>query len=206
MDNILHFSKDFSSAKTIRLEENYRSTGHILSSASGLISHNKSRLGKTLWTSTDGGEKINIKSFWNGKSEAISVSEEIERLQARKSKLSEISILLRSSFLMREFEDRLGKIGIPYRIVGGPRFYERMEIRDAVAYFRVILQPLDDLALERIINVPKRGIGKSAIQVLYKHARSQNISLHEAIQQIIATDELRPVSYTHLTLPTILLV
>ena len=131
---------------------------------------------------------------------------------------------------MREFEDRLGKIGIPYRIVGGPRFYERMEIRDAVAYFRVILQPLDDLALERIINVPKRGIGKSAIQVLYKHARSQNISLHEAIQQIIATDELRPslknvlndllkkfekwrtemnsmehsesVSYTHLTLPT----
>jgi len=192
VDNILHFSKDFSSAKTIRLEENYRSTGHILSSASGLISHNKSRLGKTLWTSTDGGEKINIKSFWNGKSEAISVSEEIERLQARKSKLSEISILLRSSFQMREFEDRLGKIGIPYRIVGGPRFYERMEIRDAVAYFRVILQPLDDLALERIINVPKRGIGKSAIQVLYKHARSQNISLHEAIQQIIATDELRP--------------
>ena len=192
VDNILNFEKDFSDARIIRLEENYRSTSHILSSASGLISHNKGRLGKTLWTSIDGGEKINIKSFWNGKSEAVSISEEIVRLQKKKSRLSEISILVRASFQMREFEERFMKTGLPYRVIGGPRFYERMEIRDAIAYFRVIIQSQDDLALERIINIPKRGVGKSALQILYKHARSQGVCLYEAIQQIISTDELRP--------------
>ena len=192
VDNILNFEKDFSDARTIRLEENYRSTSHILSSASGLISHNKGRLGKTLWTSIDGGEKINIKSFWNGKGEAVSISEEIVRLQKKKSRLSEISILVRASFQMREFEERFMKTGLPYRVFGGPRFYERMEIRDAIAYFRVIIQSQDDLALERIINVPKRGVGKSTLQILYKHTRSQGVCLYEAIQQIISTDELRP--------------
>ena len=192
VDNILNFEKDFSNARTIRLEENYRSTNHILSSASGLISHNKGRLGKTLWTSIDGGEKINIKSFWNGKSEAVSISEEIVRLQKKKSRLSEISILVRASFQMREFEERFMKTGLPYRVIGGLRFYERMEIRDAIAYFRVIIQSQDDLALERIINVPKRGVGKSTLQILYKHTRSQGVCLYEAIQQIISTDELRP--------------
>ena len=177
VDNILNFEKDFSNARTIRLEENYRSTSHILSSASGLISHNKGRLGKTLWTSIDGGEKINIKSFWNGRSEAVSISEEIVRLQKKKSRLSEISILVRASFQMREFEERFMKTGLPYRVIGGPRFYERMEIRDAIAYFRVIIQSQDDLALERIINVPKRGVGKSTLQILYKHARSQGVCL-----------------------------
>ena len=191
-DNILNFEKDFSDARIIRLEEYYRSTSHILSSASGLISHNKGRLGKTLWTSIDGGEKINIKSFWNGKGEAVSISEEIVRLQKKKSRLSEISILVRASFQMREFEERFMKMGLPYRVIGGPRFYERMEIRDAIAYFRVIIQSQDDLALERIINVPKRGVGKSTLQILYKHARSQGVCLYEAIQQIISTDELRP--------------
>ena len=192
VDNILNFEKDFSNARTIRLEENYRSTSHILSSASGLISHNKGRLGKTLWTSIDGGEKINIKSFWNGKDEAVSISEEIVRLQKKKSRLSEISILVRASFQMREFEERFMKTGLPYRVIGGLRFYERMEIRDAIAYFRVIIQSQDDLALERIINVPKRGVGKSTLQILYKHTRSQGVCLYEAIQQIISTDELRP--------------
>ena len=192
VDNILNFEKDFSNARTIRLEENYRSTNHILSSASGLISHNKGRLGKTLWTSIDGGEKINIKSFWNGKSEAVSISEEIVRLQKKKSRLSEISILVRASFQMREFEERFMKTGLPYRVIGGLRFYERMEIRDAIAYFRVIIQSQDDLALERIINVPKRGVGKSTLQILYKHTRSQGVCLYEAIEQIISTDELRP--------------
>jgi len=187
VDNILNFKRDFLNAKIIRLEENYRSTSHILSSASGLISHNKGRLGKTLWTSIDGGEKINIKSFWHGKSEAKS---KIVRLQKRKSRLSEISILVRASFQMREFEECFMKMALPYRVIGGPRFYERMEIRDAIAYFRVILQPQDDLALERIINVPKRGVGESGLRILYRHARSQGICLYEAIQQIVSTDEL----------------
>lgn len=190
--NILKFEKDFSGAKIIRLEQNYRSTGHILGAASKLIENNQSRHGKTLWTEDDLGERVLIKSLWDGEQEARWVGEEIEALHSKKTNLNEIAVLVRASAQMREFEERFVTLGLPYRVIGGPRFYERMEIRDALAYFRVVFQPSDDLALERIINKPKRGIGAKAIQQLYDYARMERISLYESITQLIETDELRP--------------
>jgi DNA helicase-2/ATP-dependent DNA helicase PcrA len=190
--NILRFEKDYPGAKVIRLEQNYRSTQPILSAASGLIANNRGRLGKTLWTEVEEGDPIQVRAVWDGESEARFVGEEIEALQREGNALDGIAILVRASFQMREFEERLITLGIPYRVVGGPRFYERQEIRDALAYLRLIAQPDDDLALERIINVPRRGLGDATVQTLHIYARAQGISLYESSRRLIETDELRP--------------
>ncbi|KAB2832118.1 MAG: DNA helicase II, partial [Caedimonadaceae bacterium] len=164
---------------------------HILGAASGLIAHNAGRLGKTLWTETEGGEKIIIQGLWDGQEEARFVGDEIEHLQKRKSALSSMAILVRASHQTREFEERLMTLGIPFRVIGGPRFYERMEIRDALAYLRIVFEPNDSLAFERIINTPKRGLGAAALQTLHHLARTQNISLYLASHKLIETEELR---------------
>ncbi len=189
--NILRFEKDFPGAKVIRLEQNYRSTGHILGAASGLIACNEGRLGKTLWTEADGGEKIRVRGVWDGEEEARFVADEIESLQRRGDKLSNMAILVRAGFQTREFEERFLALGIPYRVVGGLRFYERQEIRDAIAYLRVIAQPDDDLAFERIVNVPRRGIGDATLQALHRVARAQDIPLTRAARALAETDELK---------------
>ena len=190
--NILRFERDFDGAETIRLEQNYRSTSHILSAADGVIAHNENRLGKGLWSDRGEGEKVIVHGLWDGEAEARWIGEQIEQKQRQNVPLNEMAILVRAGFQMREFEERFITLGIPYRVIGGPRFYERMEIRDALAYFRVMMQPNDDLALERIINTPKRGIGQSTVQSLYAFARAQNISLHEAVCQLCDTDEIKP--------------
>lgn len=190
--NILRFEKDFTGAKTIRLEQNYRSTNHILRAASAVIAQNESRLGKTLWSEAEDGEKIKVCGLWDGPAEARFIGEEIESLQNKRYALNDMAVLVRAGFQTREFEDRFNTLGIPYKVVGGARFYERMEIRDALAYFRVVMQSGDDLALERIINTPKRGIGDTTIQLLQKYARAENTNLHSAILALVETDELRP--------------
>tara|TARA_R110000824_G_scaffold390760_15_gene587931 strand:- start:30024 stop:32348 length:2325 start_codon:yes stop_codon:yes gene_type:complete len=194
VDNILRFEKDFPGAKVVRLERNYRSTSHILGAASGLIAANEQRLGKTLWTESNDGEKVKIASYWDGEEEARAIAEEVEQLQRKGHKLHQISILVRASFQMREFEDRFLNLGIPYRVVGGPRFYERAEIRDANAYLRLVAQPDDDLAFERIVNKPRRGLGNVAIQTLQIHARTSGISLMRAAGELITTEELKPAA------------
>src|SRR5689334_9780098 len=192
VDNILRFEHDFPGAKVIRLERNYRSTGHILAAASHLIAHNEGRLGKTLRTEDELGEKVAVTGAWDSEEEARAVGEEIEQLQRGKHALNEIAILVRASFQMREFEDRFVNLGLPYRVIGGPRFYERAEIRDALAYLRVVNSPADDLAFERIVNVPKRGLGDATVQLLHDHARKRRVPLTEAARAVIATDELKP--------------
>ncbi|MCO5130917.1 MAG: UvrD-helicase domain-containing protein [Xanthobacteraceae bacterium] len=192
VDNILRFDHDFPGAKIIRLERNYRSTGHILAAASHLIAHNESRLGKTLRTEDVDGEKVTVTGAWDSEEEARAIGEEIEQLQRAGDRLNEIAILVRASFQMREFEDRFVTLGLPYRVIGGPRFYERAEIRDALAYLRVINSPADDLAFERIVNVPKRGIGDATVQLLHDHARKRRIPLSEAARAVAETDELKP--------------
>jgi DNA helicase-2/ATP-dependent DNA helicase PcrA len=192
VDNILRFEHDFPGAKVIRLERNYRSTGHILAAASHLIAHNEGRLGKTLHTEDVPGEKVTVTGSWDSEEEARSIGEEIEALQRQKHSLDEIAILVRASFQMREFEDRFVTLGLPYRVIGGPRFYERAEIRDALAYLRVIHSPADDLAFERIVNTPKRGLGDATIQVLHDYARKRKVPLTEAARAMIETDELKP--------------
>ncbi|MGE3146208.1 MAG: ATP-dependent helicase, partial [Pseudorhodoplanes sp.] len=192
VDNILRFEKDFPGATVIRLERNYRSTGHILAAASHLIAHNEGRLGKTLRTEAVLGEKVTVTGAWDSEEEARGIGEEIEQLQRNKHRLNEIAILVRASFQMREFEDRFVTLGLPYRVIGGPRFYERAEIRDALAYLRVINQPSDDLAFERIVNVPRRGLGDATVKQLHDHARMSRVPLTEAARAIIETDELKP--------------
>src|SRR5450631_4421640 len=192
VDNILRFEHDFPGAKVIRLERNYRSTGHILAAASHLIAHNESRLGKTLRTEDVDGEKVTVTGSWDSEEEARAIGEEIEELQRAGHKLNDIAILVRASFQMREFEDRFVTLGLPYRVIGGPRFYERAEIRDALAYLRVINSPADDLAFERIVNVPKRGLGDATVQMLHDHARKRRIPLSEAARAVVETDELKP--------------
>ncbi len=192
VDNILRFEHDFAGAKVIRLERNYRSTGHILAAASHLIAHNKGRLGKTLRTEDVLGEKLTVTGAWDSLEEARAIGEEIEQLQRGGHKLDEIAILVRASFQMREFEDRFVTLGLSYRVIGGPRFYERAEIRDALAYLRVVNSPADDLAFERIINVPRRGLGDATVQVLHGHARKRRVPLSEAARAVIETDELKP--------------
>jgi DNA helicase-2/ATP-dependent DNA helicase PcrA len=197
VDNILRFDHDFPGAKIIRLERNYRSTAHILAAASHLIAHNEGRLGKTLRTEDEPGEKVQVTSCWDSEEEARAIGEEIEQLQrddgtGAPHDLDEIAILVRASFQMREFEERFIKIDLPYRVIGGPRFYERMEIRDALAYLRLVAQPADDLAFERIINVPKRGLGDATLNVLHSHARRRRIPLLEATRAIVETDEMKP--------------
>ena len=159
VDNILRFEQDFPGAKVIRLERNYRSTGHILSAASGLIAHNRGRLGKTLFTDDAPGAKVVLTAVWDDEEEARSICESIEGLRKAGHRLDEIAILVRASFQMRVIEDRFITVGLPYRVIGGPRFYERQEIRDAIAYLEVTLNPANDLKFERIVNVPKRGLG-----------------------------------------------
>ena len=190
--NILKFERDFQNAKVIRLEQNYRSTGHILAAASGVIANNQGRLGKTLWSDDEQGEKIRVQGVWDGDAEARFIAEEIETLQNhRQIKLRSMAILVRAGFQMREFEERFIKMAIPYRVFGGPRFYERAEIRDALAYFRVVVQPADDLAFERIINTPKRGIGYTTIQNLYTESRAKVIPLTMTAEQMVATGTLK---------------
>jgi DNA helicase-2/ATP-dependent DNA helicase PcrA len=192
VSNILRFEHDFPGAKIIRLEQNYRSTPHILAAASGLIAQNAGRLGKTLWTEEGEGDKVQVIGIWDGPEEARRVGDELETIQHRGGRLDECAILVRAQFQTREFEDRFIAIGLPYRIVGGFRFYERAEIRDALAYLRVIAQPADDLAFERIVNIPKRGLGDKAVAKIHMLARAQGVPLVQAAAQILDTDELTP--------------
>jgi len=201
VDNILRFEHDFPGAKVIRLERNYRSTGHILAAASHLIAHNEGRLGKTLRTEDALGEKVSVTGAWDSEEEARAIGEEIEQLQRQAEPnqgrssphpLNEIAILVRASFQMREFEDRFVTLGLPYRVIGGPRFYERAEIRDALAYLRLINSPADDLAFERIVNVPKRGLGDATVQLLHDHARKRRVPMLEAARAMVASDALKP--------------
>ncbi|MDH5531597.1 MAG: UvrD-helicase domain-containing protein, partial [Paracoccaceae bacterium] len=180
--NILRFEKDFPGAHVVRLEQNYRSTEHILAAASGLIAGNSGRLGKTLWTEATGGEKVRLIGHWDGEEEARWIGEEAEALQRGTRGLEPVSldnqaILVRASHQMRAFEDRFLTIGLPYRVIGGPRFYERLEIRDAMAYFRIAVSPEDDLAFERVVNTPKRGLGDKAVQTIQRSAREAGASL-----------------------------
>ncbi|WP_112874296.1 ATP-dependent helicase [Paracoccus endophyticus] len=194
--NILRFEADFPGAQVIRLEQNYRSTPDILAAASGLIAANKGRLGKTLWTEAEGGEKVRLIGHWDSEAEARWIGEEIEafhgghRHALGKRDLNDIAILVRATHQMRAFEDRFMTIGLPYRVIGGPRFYERQEIRDAMAYFRLAVSPTDDLAFERIVNVPKRGLGDKAVQTIQREARSRGLSLIEGAAAAVANGAL----------------
>jgi ATP-dependent DNA helicase UvrD/PcrA len=190
--NILRFERDFPGAKVVRLERNYRSTPHILAAASGLIAHNEGRLGKTLWTEEAEGEKVTLRGVWDGEEEARLVGEEIEALQHKGVPLGAMSVLVRAGFQTREFEERFITLGLPYRVIGGPRFYERQEIRDALAYLRVVQSPDDDLAFERIINLPRRGIGIATVRLLHEVGRRQGVPLTEAARRLSQTDELKP--------------
>ena len=192
VENILKFEKDFPGARVIRLEQNYRSTPHILGAASGVIANNGGRLGKELWTELDAGEKVRVLGVWDGPEEARRVGDEIEAAQRAGKSLDDVAILVRAQHQTREFEDRFIAIGMPYRIVGGFRFYERAEIRDALAYLRVVNQPADDLAFERIVNTPKRGLGDKAIAKLHQLARAERLPLSIAAARILDTDELTP--------------
>ncbi len=194
VDNILRFEHDFRGAVVIRLERNYRSTSHILAAASHLISHNQGRLGKTLFTDFDDPENdlVSVASCWDSEEEARSIGDEIEALQANGHALNDIAILVRASFQMRSFEDRFVTLGLNYRVIGGPRFYERMEIRDAMAYFRCVVQPADDLAFERIVNTPKRGLGEATLKLVHELARADRIPLMQAANQLCQTEEIRP--------------
>ncbi|WEX76315.1 UvrD-helicase domain-containing protein [Sinorhizobium numidicum] len=194
VDNILRFEKDFPGAKVIKLERNYRSTEHILGTAAHLIAHNEGRLGKTLFTerTNPDDEKVHVHAAWDSEEEARAIGEEIEQLQRGKHNLNDMAILVRASFQMREFEDRFVTLGLNYRVIGGPRFYERLEIRDAMAYFRLVCQPADDLAFERIVNTPKRGLGDTTVRTLHDYARARDIPMLSAAAEIIETDELKP--------------
>lgn len=194
--NILRFEKDFPGAHVVRLEQNYRSTEHILAAASGVIAGNEGRLGKTLWTAATGGEKVRLIGHWDGEEEARWIGEEVEAMQGgtrgmAPMELDQMAILVRASHQMRAFEDRFLSIGLPYRVIGGPRFYERMEIRDAMAYFRLAVSPDNDLAFERIINVPKRGLGDKAQQTIQRTARDNNVSLVEGARMCVASSAIK---------------
>ena len=194
VDNILRFEKDFPGSTVIRLERNYRSTAHILGAASHLIAHNEGRLGKTLFTDAADPDdaKVRVHASWDSDEEARSIGEEIEALQTKSHELNDMAILVRASFQMRSFEDRFIEIGLNYRVVGGPRFYERMEIRDAMAYFRVVCQPADDLAFERIVNTPKRGLGEAAVRQIHDVARMRGTPMLQAARDLVGTEEMKP--------------
>lgn len=189
--NILKFEQDYPGAAIIRLERNYRSTAPILKAASTIIANNKNRLGKTLWTDGGDGDLIRIKPVWDDAEEARYVGEEVEAYQRDKVSLNEMAVLVRAGFQTRSFEERFLTLGVPYRVIGGLRFYERMEIRDAIAYLRVVHQPHDDLAFERIINTPKRGIGKATMEQIHSTARGSNISMHDAIARMLREGTLK---------------
>ncbi|MGB1641316.1 MAG: ATP-dependent helicase [Paracoccaceae bacterium] len=202
--NILRFEKDFPGAKVIRLEQNYRSTPHILAAASRVISGNQGRLGKELWTDVPDGEKLRLIGHWDGEEEARWIGEEIEATQRGTRGmtafgLDDIAILVRASHQMRAFEDRFLTIGLPYRVIGGPRFYERMEIRDAMAYFRIVTSPSDDLAFERILNTPKRGLGDKAQQKIQIMARSNGVPLIEGARLLLEARQITGKGATELS-------
>jgi len=197
--NILRFEEDFIGAKVVRLEQNYRSTPHILAAASTLISHNDGRLGKTLWTDINDGEKVGIRKVWDGEAEAWMVSDEVKALQNKGHSLNAMAILVRASFQTREFEDCMIALGLPYRIIGGARFYERQEIRDAIGYLRIVAQPRDDLAFERVVNLPKRGLGPTTMQSIHTLGRAERISLIDAAGRLVKTGELKPKARRTLT-------
>ncbi len=189
--NILRFDKDFPGAEVVRLEQNYRSTPHILAAAAQVIAGNEGRLGKTLWTAEEAGDKVRLIGHWDGDEEARWIGEEIENLQlGKRFGPEDMAILVRASHQMRAFEDRFLTIGLPYRVIGGPRFYERMEIRDAMAYFRLVVSPEDDLAFERIVNTPKRGLGEKAQQKIQTTARAAGVPLVEGARRLIAAGGL----------------
>ena len=188
--NILRFEEDFPGAEIVRLERNYRSTGHILGAAAGLIAKNRARHDKTLWTEDEPGEKVRIAALWDEQEEAVFVGDELEALQRQKAKLAHAAVLVRAGHQTRAFEERFIQLGMPYRVIGGLRFYERAEIRDAIAYLRVVTQPDDDLAFERIVNVPKRGLGEATIAILRKAARAGGQSLLATTAAMLGTDEL----------------
>ena len=190
--NILRFEKDFPGATIIRLEQNYRSTSHILAAADGLITHNAGRLGKTLWTDAGEGDKVRVVGVWDGPEEARRVGDDAESRMRSGQSLDDIAILVRAQFQTREFEERFIGIGLPYQIIGGFRFYERAEIRDAIAYLRLIIQPSDDLAFERIVNQPKRGLGDKAVATIHRQARACQQPLLLAAATLLDSDELTP--------------
>ncbi|PZQ60935.1 MAG: DNA helicase II [Phenylobacterium zucineum] len=190
VDNILRFERDFPGAKVVRLERNYRSTSHILAAAAGLIATNKGRLGKTLWTEAEGGEKVIVRGVWDGDAESRLIADEVERAKRGGRAYRDIAILVRASFQMRSFEERFVMLQIPYVVIGGPRFFERAEIRDAIAYLRLIQSEDDDLAFERIVNTPKRGIGDTTVQKLLQIARLNGVPASHAARQIVLTDDL----------------
>lgn len=196
--NILEFKETFDNLETVKLEQNYRSTENILNSATSLISNNEDRLNKKIWSDLGEGEKVKIKSYFDGLSEASGVSDIIEQNLSKKFKLNSISILVRASFQTREFEERFIKIGLPYRIIGGLKFYERSEIKDALAYLRLINQSNDDLSFERIINTPKRAIGDSSVKKIYEFARKKELSLLDASQEILKENILKPKTVQNL--------
>lgn len=198
VDNILRFERDFPGAKIVRLERNYRSTKHILGAASGLIAANRDRLGKTLWTQDDGGDKVRVRGVWDGEAEARLIADEVETARRQGVKYSDMAVLVRASFQMRAFEERFVMLAIPYAVIGGPRFFERAEIRDAHAYLRLILSEDDDLAFERIVNVPKRGIGDTSVQKILHLARQHDLSALTAVRGLINTDELQARTRTAL--------
>jgi DNA helicase II / ATP-dependent DNA helicase PcrA len=190
VDNILRFEKDFPGAKVIRLEQNYRSTPDILGAASGLIAKNEARLGKTLRTSQQESIKVVVRGHWDGEEEARAIGEDIEALHSKRERLNDMAILVRASFQMRAFEDRFITLGLPYRVIGGPRFYERAEIRDAMSYLKIVASPDHDLAFERIINTPKRGVGDASVKKMMAVARADQTSLYRAAEKMALTDEL----------------
>ena len=200
VENILRFERDYPGAKVVRLERNYRSTPAILGAASGLIAANTARLGKTLWTeSEEQGEKIQVKGFWDAEEEARNAASEAENLKRQGRPFAQMAVLVRASFQMLEFETRFRALGVPYRVIGGPRFFERAEIRDAIAYLRVVAQGDDDIAFERIINKPKRGLGDVAMQALHNLARRSNLPLLMAAEELSSLDELTPKARTALS-------
>jgi DNA helicase-2/ATP-dependent DNA helicase PcrA len=199
VDNILRFEKDFPGAKVIKLERNYRSTSNILKAASTLIAFNEGRLGKTLQTDVgEQGEPLSVTSLWDSEEEARTVGDEIENYQRAGEALNSMAILVRASHQMRAFEERFITLGLNYRVIGGPKFYERKEIRDAIAYLRVVSNPSDGLSFERIVNVPKRGLGDSTVQIIYNASRVANVSLLAATRMLLETEELKPKQRTTL--------
>jgi DNA helicase-2/ATP-dependent DNA helicase PcrA len=192
VDNILRFEADFPGAKVIRLERNYRSTANILGAASHLIANNQGRLGKTLHTEDAAGERLTVRGVWDDEAEARAVSDAIEEARRDGQRLNEIAVLVRASFQMRAFEDRFVAIHLPYRVIGGPRFYERQEIKDAIAYLDVVQNPANDLKFERIFNVPKRGLGETALRTVHRLARAAGQPLFHGARALLETEELKP--------------
>ena len=198
VDNILRFERDFPGAKIVKLERNYRSTKHILGAASALIATNQDRLGKTLWTEDDSGDKVRVRGVWDGEAEARLIADEIETARKSGMKYRDMAVLVRASFQMRAFEERFVMLAVPYQVIGGPRFFERAEIRDAHAYLRLIQSEDDDLAFERIVNVPKRGIGDTSVQKILHIARENGVSAMQAVRHLLTTDELQARTRTPL--------